>query len=39
MSRVNVAKGRNDKGGKGVSAPTPHQAIDIVPGKFTDLDW
>ena len=39
MSRPNVAKSRADKGGKAVSAPTPAQVHEIVPGKFTEQDW
>ena len=39
MSRSNMAKSRVDKAGKAVSAPTPAQVHDIVPGKFNDQDW
>jgi len=40
MSRLNVAKSRVEKTGTktslSTSTPVTH---DIVPGKFTDLDW
>ena len=39
MSRSNMAKSRTDKAGKSVSAPTPAQVHDIVPGKYNDQDW
>ena len=39
MSKPNVAKSRADKAGKTVSAPTPAQIHEIIPGKFNDQDW
>lgn len=39
MSRSNMAKSRVEKAGKAVSAPTPAQVHDIVPGRYNDQDW
>jgi len=40
MSRLNIAKSRMEKTGSKTAISTATAvAHDIVPGKFTDLDW
>jgi len=39
MSRQAASKSRLEKGRGGLSAPTPTITKEIVPGKFSDLDW
>lgn len=38
MSRTAQSKSRAEKKG-GQSAPTPAVTHEIVPGKYTDVDW